>query len=556
MESPLWYFAFSLVSCTLRGFRSDDGSFAPCSSGSTPCRFSDEIRMNVFSSSYPTIFMKIWIAAVLFTLLLLNSLSGARLKSGPMLGYSTMKEVLIWVQSDGPASVQIRYWEEGRPETARLTDPVETEKETSYIAHCIADQVSWSKRYSYLVLVDGEEAVPQFREGYERAGPIPLSFQTQPRWRHAKAANFSPPDFRVAAGSCAYLNEEGYNWEEGQPYGGDHQIFESIYEKEPDLMLWLGDNIYLREADWNSRTGIHHRYDHFRSLPELRPLFASVHHLAIWDDHDYGPNDAGYEFWNKEASLVAFKLYWGNPSYGFAEMSGTMTFFNWGDVNFYFLDNRYYRVTAASDPQRFGHLKSHHGKKQVDWLVDTMAYQQGEDDFAYPASFNIVLTGSQVLNDRSGRNGYRNYRKEWQYLIDRIMDAGIDGVIFLTGDVHYTELSREVRTGGGRSEVPGQAGEAGADYVFHDLTVSPLTSSVNTRKRPNSHRVEIFPDLDTHTIRQRNFAILDFKGPKEDRRMEIRIFDSDGNLLNRRPGGAADEIVEGWTLHANDLQAP
>ena len=489
-------------------------------------------------------------------LFFLSPVSGVGLKSGPMPGYSTMKEVFIWVQTDGPASVQIRYWEEEKPETAKLTEPVRTMKETAFVAHCIADEVLWSRRYTYSVLIDGKEAAPEFRKGYEVKGPIPLAFQTQPRWRHTKAAEFSPPDFRVAAGSCAYLNEEGYNWEDGDPYGGDYQIFESIYEKKPDIMLWLGDNVYMRETDWSTRSGILHRYDHFRSLPQLRPLFASAHHLAIWDDHDYGPNDSGCDFWNKGATLAAFKLYWGNPSYGSPDMPGITTFFNWSDVNFYLLDNRYYRIAAVGDPEPFGIPKDHHGKKQVDWLVNTMKYQQGQDGFAYPASFNIVLTGNQVLSDSGNPDGYRSYRKEWQYMIDRLMHAGIDGVIFLTGDVHYTEFSRELRIGRGEPGIPGRAGKEGAEYVFHDLTISPLTSGIHTRKSASSYRVDIFPDSDFDVILQRNFATLDFKGPRDDRRMEIRIYDSDGKLINQKRHAEKGEIADLWVLHANDLRAP
>ena len=483
--------------------------------------------------------------------------NGANLKSGPMLGYSTMKEVLIWLQTDEPADVRIKYWEQGRPRTAQFTDVVRTKKPTAFVAQCKADKVVWSRIYQYSVIIDRKEVVPRFRKGYTKKGPIPLSFRTQPRWRHAEAADYSPPDFSVALGSCAYFTEEGYNWEENEtPYGGEYEIFESIYEYDPDLMIWLGDQIYLREADWTSKAGIFHRYDHFRSFPYLRALFATVHHYAIWDDHDFGPNDIGRTFWNKEATLDAFKLYWGNPSYGFKDMPGITTFFNWGDANFYFLDNRYYRVSADDDPEPFGIPKSHHGKEQIDWLVETMRYQQGQDGFVYPSSFNIVVTGNQVLSDSSNPDGFRNYQEEWQYMIDRIIHARIDGVVFLTGDVHFTEFSKEVRVGGGEPGTPGKAGKTGASYTFYDLTVSPLTSGVFLEPGDNSYRLDIFPDSDDDFITQRNFAILDFKGPKDDRQIEIRIYDSEGKLINQKHNEESGQIDSIWILKANDLKAP
>ena len=57
----------------------------------------------------------------------------AQIKSGPMLGYSEMKEVLVWVQTEKSADVTIQYWEKGG-NTKHKTDPIHTEKSTAYIA--------------------------------------------------------------------------------------------------------------------------------------------------------------------------------------------------------------------------------------------------------------------------------------------------------------------------------------------------------------------------------------------------------------------------------------
>jgi len=37
---------------------------------------------------------------------------------------------------------------------------------------------------------------------------------------------------------------------------------------------------------------------------------------AIWDDHDYGPNDTDGNYAFKEQSLKLHKQFWANPSYG------------------------------------------------------------------------------------------------------------------------------------------------------------------------------------------------------------------------------------------------
>jgi alkaline phosphatase D len=53
------------------------------------------------------------------------------------------------------------------------------------------------------------------------------------------------------------------------PYGGDYAIFEAIYETRPDAFIWLGDNVYYREPDWTSRTGMIHRWTHDSFHPTL-----------------------------------------------------------------------------------------------------------------------------------------------------------------------------------------------------------------------------------------------------------------------------------------------
>ncbi len=91
-------------------------------------------------------------------LLWAGSLFG-QIKSGPMLGYSEMKEVLIWVQTQKSAKVEIAYWEKGQKSTQNIlkTDPIQTQKSQGFIAKAIADQVSMDKKYEYEVWVDGKK---------------------------------------------------------------------------------------------------------------------------------------------------------------------------------------------------------------------------------------------------------------------------------------------------------------------------------------------------------------------------------------------------------------
>lgn len=404
------------------------------------------------------------------------------LQSGPMLGYAQMMEVLLWVQTTKEAKVQIRYWETGDPKNRKETAVVSTIPEEAFTAKLVADQVEPGKKYEYEVLINWKKV----------ALPYPLEFQTQSLWQWRT----DPPDFKIALGSCAYINEPEYD-RPGTPYGGDYHIFTSIHKMQPDAMLWLGDNTYLREVDWHSRTGILGRFTHSRSLPELQPLLASTNHYAIWDDHDFGPDNSDRSFIHKDLTLEAFRLFWGNPSFGLPGQKGITSHFQFNDIDFFLLDNRYYR---SPDNRKTG-KKTMMGEAQLEWLIDALVNSQ--------APFKMVAIGGQVLNTAEVHETYIHYHSEERdYLLRRIEEEDIKGVVFLTGDRHFTELSHY---------------ENAAGNSVYDLTVSPLTSGfVEEVTENNELRVE------ETTVTQRNFGILEFTGPRTERVMNIAIYNNDG----------------------------
>jgi alkaline phosphatase D len=264
-------------------------------------------------------------------------------------------------------------------------------------------------------------------------------------------------------------------------------------------MLWLGDNTYLREVDWFTRTGFIHRYTHSRSLPELQPLLASTHHYAIWDDHDFGPNDSDRSFIHKDMATEVFSSFWANPKVGLSGQGGCTSFFEWADIDFFLLDDRYFRTPNKRKTGDQTIL----GEAQLNWLVDALA--------ASNAPFKIVAMGGQVLNTFAGFETYSNIAPaEREFLLEKIEDEGIKNVVFLTGDRHHTELSM----------LKNRVGN-----TVYDLTVSPLTSSARSGEEVNALRV-------TGTlVQQRNFGVLEFSGPTKARVMKMSIFDSNGKEI-------------------------
>ena len=410
------------------------------------------------------------------------------LQSGPMLGYSDMRESLIWVQTTREAEVYAVYTDLTDAGVPRRTNKVQTNKYEAFTARLIADTVEPGHQYSYTLFINGK--------------PIKLAYKTEfstpPIWKWRS----NPPDFTMLTGSCAYINQAEYD-RAGKPYGGDYQIFTNMATQKADLMLWLGDNLYLREPDWNSWTGIIKRYNHTRSLPELQPFLALTHHYAIWDDHDYGPDNSNKSFANKNQTFDAFKLFWGNPTYGTGDLKGAITSFQWGDADFYLLDNRWYRDADEINKEN----KTLLGEKQLGWLLESLLTSK--------ATYKIVAMGGQFLSDASANTeaySSSGFGKEREQIINFIYEYNIKNVIFITGDVHFSEIS--VLKKEGKPTI--------CDFTFSALTSGPNTSGEswkNTLRVPGT------------VVMERNYGMIRFSGPAKARKLTVSCFNSDNKKM-------------------------
>jgi hypothetical protein len=81
--------------------------------------------------------------------------------------------------------------------------------------------------------------------------------------------------------------------------------------------------------------------------PELQPFISSIPQYAIWDDHDYGPNDSDWTYPLKDHALDAFQDFWPSESYGAGDTEGVTSSFGWNDCQFFMLDDRWYRTVEV-----------------------------------------------------------------------------------------------------------------------------------------------------------------------------------------------------------------
>jgi alkaline phosphatase D len=85
-------------------------------------------------------------------------------------------------------------------------------------------------------------------------------------------------------------------------------------------------------------------------------------------------------------------------------------------------------------------------------------------------------------------------------------------VLFLSGDRHFTELSKLERNG---------------TYPLYDWTVSPLTSGIAESYKQDKNTNQVGGSLFTVN----NFGTILFSGNKENRQMKLSLFDKEGKEL-------------------------
>ena len=410
-----------------------------------------------------------------------------------MHGFADYTSVTLWIQTDAAAAVVVEI----APETggpARRMD-LAADAAGDHVVSARVSGLAPGSAYRYRIAAQGE-----VREGVVR---------TQRYW--SKAADAA--ELTIAIGSCHYVANPNPVF---RGSGGDYQIFDAIAARRPDLMLWLGDNLYLQTPDFLDPSSMAARYRQARSFDPLQKLLVAAPHLAIPDDHDYGPNDTDGSYVLKGESLRLFQRYWPNPNYGLPGVPGAFGWARLGDVEFFLLDDRYYR-----HPNRYPDVpeKTMFGPAQFEWLKQALLSSR--------APIKLVAGGSQFWNRASRFEGLHQFPQEQKRLADWLVEQRIDGVVFLSGDRHFGELLRIERPGA---------------YPLYEFTSSPLTSQPAT-KQDAAERDN--PDLVPGTLQgRRQFGLIRVSGPGSDRRLAFEAYDSDGVPLWRHE------------IRANDLRFP
>lgn len=237
------------------------------------------------------------------------------------------------------------------------------------------------------------------------------------------------PVTTIAFGSCSHENKP-------QP------ILNTIAQLKPDVFVYLGDNIY---GDTKDMKKLEEKYYKLGAKPEFQQLKKSTQVLATWDDHDYGKDDAGKEYSQKAASKEVFLKFWEEPMVSERrnhEGIYTSYYFNEGSqkIQLILLDNRTFRTSLKKGRHQgikgYVPLNNTHstmlGKEQWKWL---------QQELQQPATIRIIATSTQFVPEFNGYEAWANMPQEKNKMLQLIKSTQAKGVVFISGDTHYAEIS-------------------------------------------------------------------------------------------------------------------
>lgn len=322
------------------------------------------------------------------------------------------------------------------------------------------------------------------------------------------------PLSRIAFGSCAKQDQP-------QP------IWESVVAAQPQLFLFLGDNIY---GDSEDMQVLWKKYQQLGSQPGYQKLKQTCPVLATWDDHDLGANDAGAEYPRKRESQQLFLDFFGIPKDSpRRRQEGVYSAQVFGPqgrrVQVLLLDARYFRSRLKKG---FRPGEPGEGRRGIYAPnEDTDATVLGEQQWAWlaeqlrvPAELRIVCSSFQVIADEHGSEMWGNFPKERQRLFQLIGETGATGVVFISGDRHLAEISR----------LP--AGASRVKYPLFDVTSSSLNApSGNFTKAGTRFANEINSYRMGLTYFDINFGFIDVDWAPPDPVVRLQVRDEKGGVV-------------------------
>lgn len=262
----------------------------------------------------------------------------------------------------------------------------------------------------------------------------------------------------IAFGSCSDQDKEQILWDD-------------IIAEQPDLWIWLGDNIY---GDTTDMTVMKQKYDQQKANPNYRKLRQTCPIIGTWDDHDYGLNDGGKGYPAKAASQQVFLDFLdvakNDPRRKQAGVYNSYTMNMQGiKIKVLLLDARYFRDTTIRQDRKSPYEPNLEGTVLGDVQWQWLEKELHQSD----ADVHIFASGIQVIPEEHRFEKWANFPNERQRLFDLMVQQKVNNPVFISGDRHIGEISAIDWKGS----------------TLYDITSSGLTHSWSSRgEEANKHR--------------------------------------------------------------------
>lgn len=317
----------------------------------------------------------------------------------------------------------------------------------------------------------------------------------------SKKSNDRSQQTIIAFGSCAHQNDP-------QP------ILTDVADLKPDAFIYLGDNIY---SDTYSMDTLKMNYQILGAKPEYQALKAATKIYAVWDDHDYGYNDSGRHYPFKKESKEIFLDFFGNQGDSAITQHEGIYHTAWLEkagkkIQIIFPDLRTFRDKLLP------YNGNRQGEKGYEYTLDYSPYttsdstmmgeaqwQWLETQLLMPADVRIIASSTQFSITHNGYEAWANFPHEQKRFVELLQKTRANGVFFISGDVHYAELSKlEVDKG----------------YPLYDVTSSGITSTWSFAT-PNDNRLD-------GPVMENNYGLVLIDWSEEDPKITFRIHDVAG----------------------------
>ena len=272
-------------------------------------------------------------------------------------------------------------------------------------------------------------------------------------------------------------------------------IFDPIKAEKLDLFLMIGDNVYGDSKEENLDELVLAYKEQKKNFKMMNLDFPFE---AIWDDHDYGLNDAGAEYPYKDKSKELFLNFWNIPLDDIRRFREGLYFDLLYEINnktlqILFLDTRTFRDSLMpsdnlGEPGKERYIPNLDssltvlGDNQWDWLRKKINHR---------VDFRIIVSSIQFLPIGHGWESWNNFPHEREKLIKMLDKSNLNQTLVISGDRHR----------GGIYKIKTYSGK----------TISEVTSSSLNASFPNKEEFGPLRVGDTFTEENYGVIIVDSK---------------------------------------------